>query len=97
MVGGHNVFHVSHLRKYVHDLSLIIEPSAQEDLEIKPNLTVVRHPVYIVDQDEKMLRNNMVKLIKIRWSEDPWDCTWETMDHKREAYPELMLGYLVVA
>ena len=41
MSGIHNVFHVSHLRKFVHDPSLVIEPVVQEDLEVEPNLTLV--------------------------------------------------------
>ena len=63
--GVHNVFHMSHLRKYVHDPSLIVELSVQEDFEVKRNLMVIRHPVKIIDQDEKRLRNKVVKLVKI--------------------------------
>ena len=74
MSGIHNVFHVSHLRKFVHDPSLVVEPVVQEDLEVEPNLTVVRNPVQIVDRDEKQLRNKVVKLVKVQWSEDPRDC-----------------------
>ena len=61
----HNVFHISHLRKYVYDPSLVVEPVVQEDLEVEPDLTMVKHPVQIVDQDDKQLRNNVVKLVKI--------------------------------
>ena len=57
MFGIHNVFYVSHVKKFVHEPSLVIEPVIQEDLEVEPNLTVVRNPVQIVDQDEKQLRN----------------------------------------
>ena len=89
MSGIHNVFHVSHLRKFVHDPSLVVEPVIQEDLEVEPNLTVVRNPVQIVDRDEKQLRNKVVKLVKVQWSEDPRDCTWETLDSFRSAYPDL--------
>ena len=89
MAGIHNVFHVSHLRKYVHDPSLIVEPAVQEELEVEPDLSIVRHPVQIVDQDEKRLRNKIVKLVKVQWSEDPRDCTWETLDSFRMAYPDM--------
>jgi len=57
MSGIHNVFHVSHLRKFDHDPSLVVEPVIQEDLEVGPDLTVVRNPVQIVDQDEKQVRS----------------------------------------
>lgn len=80
----HNVFDVSHLTKHVHDSSLILETYVQEDLDIEPNLVVVRHPVYIVDLDERRLRNNVVKLVKVQWSDVPRDGTWETDYHIRE-------------
>ena len=51
--GVHNVFHVSHLRKYVHDPTEIFEPTIHEYLEVEPNLTIIRHPVCNVDRDEK--------------------------------------------
>lgn len=35
----HNVFYVLYLRKYVHDPSLIMEASQQENLEVELNLT----------------------------------------------------------
>jgi hypothetical protein len=35
--GVHNVFHVSHLRKYLHDPSLIVQPALSENLDVKPN------------------------------------------------------------
>lgn len=80
---------MSHLRKFVHDPSLFVEPIVQEDLEVEPNLTVVSNPIWIVNQDEKKLRNKVVKLVKVQWSEDSRDCTWETLDSFRKAYPDL--------
>jgi hypothetical protein len=80
MSGIHNVFHVSHLGKFIHVPSLVVEPVVQKNLEVEPNLTVVRNPDQIVDQDEKQLRNKVVKLVKVQWSENPRDCAWETLD-----------------
>ena len=37
MAGVHNVFHVSHLRKYVHDPETTIPPTGLKDLAIEPN------------------------------------------------------------
>ena len=91
MSGIHNVLHVSYLRKFVHDPSLVVEPVVQEDLEVEPNLTMVRNPVRIVDQDERQLRSKVVKLVKVQWSEDSRDYTWETLDSFRKAYPDLCL------
>ena len=86
MEGIHNVFHVSHLRKCLHDPSLILEPSVQQEIEIEPDSTVIRRPFCIIDRKEKQLRNKMVSLLKIQWSENPKDCTWETKKHIRKLY-----------
>ena len=88
--GVHDVFHISHLRKYVHDPNLIVEEAAQQDLEITPNLTVVREPT-IIGYGEKKLRRKTVKLVKVRWSGDPRDCTWETEESMRKSYPECFM------
>ena len=88
--GVHNVFHVSHLRKYVHDPSIIIEPAQQDDLEIQPNLTILRRPIRIIDRGTKQLTIKVVNLIKVQQSDDVRDCTWETDDCIREPNPELL-------
>ena len=75
MVGVHNVIHVSHLRKYVHDPETTTPPTGLEDLVVEPNLTFVRQPVRVVARDEKRLRNKTVKLVKVQWSDNEKDCT----------------------
>ena len=87
--GVHNVFHVSHLRKKVHNENDIVEEAAQQDLEVTPNLAVNRQPLKIVDRDEKRLRRKVVNLVKVQWSSDPRDCTWETEDEMKKFYPRL--------
>jgi hypothetical protein len=42
LAGVHDVFHVSQLRKYVHDLSQVI---SHKPLDIQPNLTYEELPV----------------------------------------------------
>ena len=86
--GVHNVFHVSHLRKYVHDPEKIIEEAAQQDLEITLNLAVQRQPIMVIAQDEKRLRNKTLKLVKVQWSGDLNDGTWETQESMQKAYPD---------
>ena len=92
MAGIHNVFHVSHLRKCMHNPSLILEPSVQQEIEIEPYLTVIRHPFSIIDREGKQLRNKVVRLLKIQWSENPKDCTWETEKHIKKLYPDFPTG-----
>lgn len=89
LAGVHDVFHVSHLRKFIYDPSAVI-PSAQfEDLVVEPNLTIERRPLRIVDRSTKQLRRKQVDLVKIQWSDDDRDCTWETEDSIRASNPEL--------
>ena len=90
--GVHNVFHVSQLRKSIRNQSDVIEPEIQKELEIEPNLTVIRNPVKIVDKEEKELRNNKkIKLIKVQWSNDEKDCTWEAEEKIRKNYPDFVI------
>ena len=81
----HNVFHVSHLRKYVNDTDHIIKEAAQQDLKIMPNLVVKREPLKIIGRDEKRLRNKVVKLMKVQWSGDPKDCTSKTEESMQKS------------
>ena len=53
----HDVFHVSQLRKYVYDVSHVIQV---DDLEVRDNLTVETWPVRIEDREVKRLRGKEV-------------------------------------
>ena len=50
MAGVHNVFHVSHLRKCVHDSSVTTIPDELEGLDIEPEAAIPRRPIRIVEQ-----------------------------------------------
>ncbi|XP_019433879.1 PREDICTED: uncharacterized protein LOC109340610, partial [Lupinus angustifolius] len=57
----HNVFHVSQLRKYISDMSHIIESDA---VQLKDNLTFETMSSRITDRSVKMLRGKEIALIK---------------------------------
>ena len=82
----HNVFHVSLLWKCVQDPSQVVSP---EVLEISDDLTYVVRPVTILDRDVKQLRRKKVNLVKVQWSEDENDITWELEEKVRRMHPEL--------
>ena len=64
MEGVHNVFHVSQLRKFVHDPDMAISPDQLDDIEVEPEA------MRIVGNDTKQLRRKAMKLVKIQWGEN---------------------------
>ena len=53
MAGVHNVFHVSQLRKFVHDPDMTISPDQLDDVEVEPEAVGNRKPIHIVEHDTK--------------------------------------------
>ena len=86
--GVHDVFHVSQLRKHVHDPDLVVEEAAQQDIDITPELALKREPLKIVGKETRELRRKKIHLVKVQWSSDPRDCTWETEESFEQAYPK---------
>ncbi|XP_020202778.1 uncharacterized protein LOC109788459 [Cajanus cajan] len=60
----HDVFHVSQLRKYIHDPSHVLELEA---VQVKENLTFEKQPVLVADKKVKQLRGKSINLVKIIW------------------------------
>ncbi|KAL5541756.1 hypothetical protein UlMin_009466 [Ulmus minor] len=74
----HNVFHVSMLKKYVPDLSHILE---HESIEVQEDLTYEEKPIQILDRKEKTLRNKVIPLVKVLWQNHKVEeATWERDD-----------------
>ncbi|XP_028069363.1 uncharacterized protein LOC114271896 [Camellia sinensis] len=65
---------------------MIVSP---EVLEISDNLTYVVRPVTILDRDVKQLQSKKVNLVKVQWSEDENDITWELEEKVRRMHPKL--------
>ncbi|KAK6117429.1 hypothetical protein DH2020_048823 [Rehmannia glutinosa] len=83
----HNVFHVSMLRKYVHDPSHIIN---HEVLEVNRDMTYEEKPMAILDRKIHKLRNKDITLVKIQWTRHGQkEATWEREADIRTKYPEL--------
>ncbi|XP_015935305.1 uncharacterized protein LOC107461332 [Arachis duranensis] len=61
----HDVFHVSHLRKYTPNASHVLEP---ETIQVREDLTLPVIPVRIDDTSVKRLRGKEVSLVKVAWS-----------------------------
>ena len=64
LVGTHDVFYVSMLRKYIADPNAIVE---NEPLGIHEGLTYVEEQVKIMDKKEQVLRTKTIPIVKILW------------------------------
>jgi hypothetical protein len=82
----HNVFHVTQLKKGVKvpETEVITEANAW----IKPDFSVVQHPLRVLDQKERQTRRHTVKMYKIQWSHHTeGEPTWETEHFLNTKYP----------
>ncbi|GKV25055.1 hypothetical protein SLEP1_g34560 [Rubroshorea leprosula] len=64
LVGVHDVFHVSLLRKYVFNPSHIINP---EPIQLREDLTYDEHPICILDFKERIIRRRTIRFVKVLW------------------------------
>ena len=87
MSGVHDVFHVSMLRKYVHDPSHILQ---HPEVEYTPMEREEVRPVRILDARDKQLRNKTIRLVKVQWQgRSTEEATWEREDEVRANHPGL--------
>ena len=87
--GVHDVFHVSHLRKCLHETAEVVEPSLLRDVEVERDATIRRAPTRILGSETRKLRNREVQLVKVQWGDDESNATWETEAKMRSLYPFL--------
>ncbi|XP_027357442.1 uncharacterized protein LOC113866842 [Abrus precatorius] len=86
----HPLFHVSQLRKYILDLSHVIE---FDPVQVHENLSYDVFLVKIVDHRIKQLRGKDISLVKVIWNaSDEGDTTCEPKDKMKEAYPHLFFN-----
>ena len=58
---------------------------------MRSDLRYVKEPKAIVDRGLRRLRNKTIRLVKIQWSDDVNDVTWESKDKIRTLYPMLIV------
>jgi hypothetical protein len=89
MSSVHNVFHVSMLRRYLHDPSHIVQ---WENLEIHDDVTYETRPIQILDKRDQVLRNKVIPLVKVLWMHyGVEEATWELESEVRAKYPDLFV------
>jgi hypothetical protein len=72
----HPTFHVSHLRKCLEDEDTYV---SYEDIEVDKCLNYAERPITILDSKEKSLRNKVINMVKVQWSNlRGSEAMWET-------------------
>ncbi|MFG1569936.1 hypothetical protein ACDT16_13705, partial [Staphylococcus aureus] len=83
----HDIFHVSQLRKYVHDPSHVVDFG---QLELKADLSYVEEPVQIMERKDKLLRNRTIPLVRVLWrNHSVEESTWELESEMKVKFPSL--------
>jgi hypothetical protein len=61
-----------------------------DELNIKEDLTIVEHPIRILDTMTWVTRNSVIRMCKVHWSNHAEDeATWETEDELKAEFPDL--------
>ena len=85
--GVHNVFHVSVLRRYIHDPAHVLDAVP---VELREDLSFEEQPVKILAREVKKLRNRDIPYVKVLWSNHgELEATWELESALQERYPHL--------
>ena len=83
----HNVFHVSMLRKYEPDPSLVLDGV---DLGVDEDGSYEKRPVQILDTWEQVLQGKTIPLVKVSWRHHGVEeATRERESEVRSKYPDL--------
>ena len=83
----HNVFHISVLKKYVHDATHVIDWNVVQ-VELEGEVLVELD--CILGRREITLRKSTIGQLKVQWKHlSPEEVTWELESKMWEAYPHL--------
>jgi hypothetical protein len=89
LVGVHDIFHVSQLKKCLKTPVDIVLP---EVTPLEADLSYPEHPIKILDQKDRVMRRKIIKFFKIQWSNHPKEeATWENEDFFRSRHPDFVL------
>ncbi|XP_030970064.1 uncharacterized protein LOC115990369 [Quercus lobata] len=84
LVGVHNMFYVSMMRKYISDPSHVLN---YEPLKIKDNLTYEEVPIQILDRKDQVLCTKPISLVKVLWKNHTMEeASWEREDEMKSNY-----------
>jgi hypothetical protein len=90
LVGVHDIFHVSQLKKCLKAPMDVVLPEVAP-LEI--DLIYPEHPIKILDQKSHVTRHKTIKFYKIQWSNHTVEeATWESEDFLHSRHPDFELS-----
>jgi hypothetical protein len=87
LLGVHDVFHVSQLKKC---LRVPEEQLPTEDLEVQEDLTYIEKPTQILETTDRVTKRHTIGMCKFKWrhhSEE--EAAWERENDMKAKYPEL--------
>jgi hypothetical protein len=89
LIGVHDIFHVSQLKKCLKAPVDVVLP---EVAPLDTDLTYPDHPIKILDQKSHVTRRKTIKFYKIQWSNHTEEeATWESEDFLRFHHPDFEL------
>ncbi|GJT34252.1 putative reverse transcriptase domain-containing protein [Tanacetum coccineum] len=93
LIGVHDTFHVSNLKKYLGNANLHVPLN---EIKIDKTLRFVEEPVEIMDREVKSLKHSRIPLVNFFWNSkrDP-EFTWEHEDYMKSKYPQLFVDRAV--
>nr|GEW68401.1 hypothetical protein [Tanacetum cinerariifolium] len=93
LVGVHDTFHVSNLKKCLTDVNLHVP---LDEVKFDDKLHFVEEPIEILDRGVKKLKRRWIPIVKVRWnSRRGPKFTWEQEDEMKCKYPYLFASTTV--
>nr|GFA72632.1 putative reverse transcriptase domain-containing protein [Tanacetum cinerariifolium] len=81
LVGVHDTFHVSNLKKCLTDVNLHVP---LDEVKVDDKLRFVEEPIEILDRGVKKLKRRWILIVKVRWnSRRGPEFTWEQEDEMK--------------
>nr|GEU98061.1 putative reverse transcriptase domain-containing protein [Tanacetum cinerariifolium] len=93
LVGVHDTFHVSKLKKCLADVNLHVP---LDEVNVDDKLRFVEETIEILDRGVKKLKRRWIPIVKVRWnSQRGPEFTWEQEDEMKHNYPHLFASATV--
>jgi hypothetical protein len=89
LAGVHDIFHMLELKKCLNEPVAIVWP---EMTPLKADLSYPEHPIKVLDQKDRVMRNKTIKFFEIHWSNHTEEeATRESEDFLRSLHLDFVL------